>query len=128
MSINTLINIAFVVIITWFLYSRFRPIKGLKNLKPYEFQSEFQTGKNVFLVDVREPSEFQGGYIPGARNIPLSQLNGRISEIPKDKRLMLYCRSGMKSKTAARLLLKSGFKNLAHLQGGIGAWQGNISK
>ncbi|WP_333474169.1 rhodanese-like domain-containing protein [Paenibacillus gyeongsangnamensis] len=65
-------------------------------------------------------------FIPGAKNIPLSQLSRRIDEIPKDRDLLLYCRSGMRSKSAARILRKRGFVRLILLQGGINAWSGQL--
>ncbi|MEX2459692.1 MAG: rhodanese-like domain-containing protein [Paenibacillaceae bacterium] len=80
------------------------------------------------LVDVREPNEYKGGFIPNALNIPLSQIKGRIGEFTKDKEVYLYCRSGMRSKQAARILHKNGISNLANLQGGISAWNGKITK
>lgn len=80
------------------------------------------------LIDVREPGEFKGGFIAGAQNMPLSQLPGSLTKIPKDQPVLLYCRSGMRSKSAAKMLLKNGHKELAHLQGGLGAWNGKLSR
>ncbi|UUZ83102.1 rhodanese-like domain-containing protein [Paenibacillus sp. P26] len=59
---------------------------------------ELEGSKQTVLIDVRELGEFKGGHIQGAKNIPLSQLNRRLGEIPKDRDLLLYCRSGMRSK------------------------------
>jgi rhodanese-related sulfurtransferase len=67
-------------------------------------------------------------HIPGAKNIPLSQLKQRLGEIPTDRDILLYCRSGMRSKSAANILTKNGHTKLNHLQGGIGAWTGKIAK
>ncbi|UUZ90766.1 rhodanese-like domain-containing protein [Paenibacillus sp. P25] len=89
---------------------------------------ELEGSKQTVLIDVRELGEFKGGHIQGAKNIPLSQLNRRLGEIPKDRDLLLYCRSGMRSKSAARILMKNGFTRLAHLRGGISAWTGSVSK
>ena len=77
---------------------------------------------------VREAHEFQGGHIKGAVNIPLSRLPKRTGEIPQDKELLLYCQSGMRSKRAAGVLRKHGFKKAAHLRGGISAYSGRIVK
>ncbi|GGG23040.1 rhodanese-like domain-containing protein [Paenibacillus abyssi] len=128
MDTSTIINIVLVALAALFLYSRLAPVKGLKNLPSQDFNSALQGTKEGMLIDVREPGEFKGGFIPGARNIPLSQLARRLDEIPKDKELYLYCRSGMRSKTAAKLLAKNGYRKLAHLQGGIGAWSGKVSR
>lgn len=112
--------IGLIIVLAIFAYMQFKPVKGLRTLTAAAFQAEL--GKHRILIDVREPHEFRGGCIPGAINIPLSQLQSRLSEIPKDQRILLYCQSGMRSKTAARLLLKNGYVDLAHLQGGFGGW------
>lgn len=128
MDSSTLINILFIVLLIWFVYTRFGPAKGLKTLRDEDFRKEIESSPNRILIDVREPNEFKSGYIPGAKNIPLSEFNRRLAEIPKDRELFLYCRSGMRSKTAARILGKNGYTRLAHLQGGISAWSGKLSK
>lgn len=128
MDTNTIVNIAIGVLVAWFAYSRFRPIRGLRTLRSTDFQSEVENHSDKLLIDVREPFEFTGGNIPGSRNIPLSQLRGRLSEIPKDKAIFLYCKSGMRSKSAAQILSKNGYVKLTHLQGGISAWSGKVTK
>ena len=128
MDTNTWINIALAAIIALFIYTRFAPVKGLRTLKPEQFQAELEAADKPLLIDVREPVEFKSGHIPGAKNIPLSQIHGRLQEIPKDRKLLLYCRSGMRSRSAAKILLKHQHKELAHLGGGITAWRGKITK
>ncbi|MUT68651.1 rhodanese-like domain-containing protein [Paenibacillus sp. NEAU-GSW1] len=122
------INIALIILVIWFFYSRFAGLKGLRNLTADQFQEEMKSNPNKILIDVREPAEWKQGYIAGAKNIPLSQINQRINEIAADKAVYLYCRSGMRSKQAARILQKRGYKELSHLQGGIMAWKGRVSK
>lgn len=122
------INIILIFLIIWFLYSRFAGVKGLLTLTPNQFENELQSAPNKMLIDVRELSEVKQGKIPGAVNLPLSQLKSRTGEIPKDMPVYLYCRSGMRSKEAAKILLRNGFHDLSHLQGGIMAWKGKIAK
>lgn len=126
MNTGTIIDIALIALLTWFVFSRFKPTKGLRNLNAEDFKNEMDKPVRPLVIDVREPNEFTGGYIAGARNIPLSQLSGRLSEISKDHEVLLYCRSGMRSKNAARILLKNGYQGLAHLQGGLSAWNGKL--
>lgn len=121
------VNIVLVVLVLAFFYFRFGPTKGLKTLSAPAFQQALEQSGPMMLIDVREPGEFKGGHIQGAQNIPLSEFNRRLGEIPKDRDLLLYCRSGMRSKSAARILLKHGYRRLAHLRGGIGAWSGPVS-
>lgn len=101
---------------------------NVRTLKSAEFRSELEQSKNKLLIDVREPDEYKSGFIPGAKNIPLSQLEKRLGEIPKDRDVLLYCRSGMRSKSAARLLSKHGYTRLAHLQGGVSSWEGKLGR
>ncbi|MCZ8513690.1 rhodanese-like domain-containing protein [Paenibacillus filicis] len=128
MDYKLLFNLVIIAFLSWFVYSRFAGVKGLKNLMPDQFHNELKTNQNKILIDVREPIEVKQGYIAGAKNIPLSQIKNRLHEIPKDKRVFLYCRSGMRSKQAARILQKNGFHDLAHLQGGVMSWKGKIAK
>ncbi|UJF36333.1 rhodanese-like domain-containing protein [Paenibacillus hexagrammi] len=128
MDIHVTIRIVVIALFAMFIYSRFAGVKGLKNLRTEQFKDELKTNPNKMLVDVREPNEVKRGYIAGAVNIPLSQMKQRIGEIPAGKSIYLYCQSGMRSKQAARVLQKNGYRELAHLQGGIMAWDGKLSK
>lgn len=128
MDTSVMINIILLALAVFFLYTRFAPVRGLRTWSDAEFLSELEQNKHAILIDVREPSEYKGGFITGARNIPLSQFPQRMAEIPKDRDVLLYCRSGMRSKHAAKILSRNGYSKLAHLQGGIGAWRGKVSK
>ncbi len=76
----------------------------------------------VALVDVREPDEFAAGHLPGARNVPLSQLRDRTAELPTDRPLWLYCHSGKRSYDATRALTQRGF-DARSLPGGMETWR-----
>jgi rhodanese-related sulfurtransferase len=74
------------------------------------------------LVDVRSPSEFAGGHLPGAVNIPVLELEGRLAEAgPTDGELVVYCRSGHRSGRAAEILRQHGFTKVHNL-GPMTAW------
>ncbi|MGF7032264.1 rhodanese-related sulfurtransferase [Paenibacillus mucilaginosus] len=128
MESSWMVNIAMPALVSLWAYARFAPVKGLRTLSPPEFGDALQQEKDTFLLDVREPHEFRGGSIPGAGNIPLSQLPKRMVEIPREREVLLYCRSGIRSKQAAKLLSRRGFSKLAHLRGGLAAWKGPITK
>ncbi|MGM0516583.1 MAG: rhodanese-like domain-containing protein [Pseudomonadota bacterium] len=81
--------------------------------------------EGVALIDVREPNEWREGHIKGARHIPLGKLEGRLDELRAEapQEVVIYCRSGNRSATAANTLIKGGFENVSHLGGGIIAWE-----
>jgi rhodanese-related sulfurtransferase len=79
--------------------------------------------ESVCLIDVREAGEYAGAHILGAIDLPLSQLKNRNFQLPSDRQLVLYCRSGHRSAQAAQILAAEGYTDLYHLEGGVGAWQ-----
>lgn len=92
-------------------------------------EEEFRAGyRKAQLIDVREPNEFEGGHILGARNIPISQLKTRMKEIRPDQPVYLYCQSGLRSGRAAQTLYRKGYRELYHLEGGFKKWSGKIKK
>lgn len=80
---------------------------------------------DALVLDVREDSEVAAGRIGGAKHIPLGSLKKRIDDIEKykDKPVVVYCRSGNRSASAAQQLTAAGFQDVVNLQGGIQAWQ-----
>lgn len=76
----------------------------------------------VFLLDVREPSEYAAGHIPGINLIPMGEVPNRLSEIPKDKTVIVSCQSGRRSSQIASFLREQGYSHVHDLQGGFGAW------
>jgi glyoxylase-like metal-dependent hydrolase (beta-lactamase superfamily II)/rhodanese-related sulfurtransferase len=76
---------------------------------------------SVFL-DVREPSEFQEGHMPGVRNLPLSELGLHWAELALQGRIYLSCRSGVRSRAAAKTLSYLGLKDVVDVTGGYQAW------
>lgn len=81
---------------------------------------------DVALIDVREKEEFAEVHIPGAVNIPLSELSHRIQEIDRDKELILVCRSGNRSAKACEYLSFLGFDKINNMAGGMLEWDGEI--
>lgn len=89
-----------------------------------EVYRELKSG-SYFILDVRTPEEFKEGYIEGAILIPLAELESRLYEIPKDKPIIVYCRSGRRSASAEDILVKNGFREVYNMKGGITAWISN---
>ena len=67
---------------------------------------------DAYLVDVRTPTEFQSGSVPGAVNIPLNTIEGSISQFENKDNIVLFCRSGNRSGKALEILKKNGIKNV----------------
>ncbi|MHC1789400.1 rhodanese-like domain-containing protein [Solidesulfovibrio sp.] len=76
------------------------------------------------LLDVRMVPEYEEFHLPGARLLPLPELPDRLGDIDREKPVVVYCRSGMRSAAAARLLAGSGFPRIINMLGGAMAWQG----
>lgn len=74
------------------------------------------------LVDVRSRVEYRQGHLPGRLNIPLNELQGRVSEVPAGKPVVVVCASGNRSRTGASIFARAGFENVYNLQGGTSAW------
>jgi rhodanese-related sulfurtransferase len=88
-----------------------------------EYAERFADGNEAHtLVDVRTRNEFNGGHLPGAMNIPLSDIGSRTDDIPTDKPIVVVCASGNRSKSAANKLTKAGFDNVYNLKGGTMKW------
>jgi rhodanese-related sulfurtransferase len=77
---------------------------------------------SLFVLDVRGAEEFAQGHVPGAANIPHDQVASRLAEIPKDKDVVLYCRSGRRTALAVEALEAHGYTRLLHLEGDMTAW------
>jgi rhodanese-related sulfurtransferase len=75
-----------------------------------------------YVLDVRTPEEYVAGHVPGAVNIPYDRLASRIAEVPRDRDVVLYCRTGRRAGIAAEVLAAGGYTRLEHLTGDIVAW------
>ena len=81
-----------------------------------------QKDASLFVLDVRAPEEYAAGHVPGAVNIPHDQVASRLAEVPKDKDVVLYCRSGRRSALAGEVLAGSGYTRLQLMQGDMPGW------
>ncbi|MGC2518517.1 MAG: rhodanese-like domain-containing protein [Burkholderiales bacterium] len=81
--------------------------------------------QDALVLDVREPAEFEKGHVIGARNVPLSQLEGRVGDLEKHKAkpVIVICASGNRSRSALGAMRRLGFQQVFELAGGVAAWQ-----
>ena len=78
---------------------------------------------DAVLIDVRTPGEFAEGTIEGALNIPLDEIRGRLSEIPAENPVYIFCQQGMRGYLAQRILVQNGFHHVTNLSGGYLLWK-----
>jgi rhodanese-related sulfurtransferase len=110
-------------IIAYSVFNYFSQRRAVKTITQEEFIEGYRKAQ---LIDVREPNEYEGGHILGARNIPLTQLKTRLTELRKDKPIYLYCQNSMRSGKAAQTLRRKGYQDIYSLKGGFKLWSGKI--
>ena len=79
--------------------------------------------QGAFVLDVRQSSEWVDGHVPGATLIPLDQLPSRLGEVPRDRPVVVICRSGNRSAQGRDILLDAGFPAVTSVGGGMRAWE-----
>jgi adenylyltransferase/sulfurtransferase len=83
-------------------------------------------GDKIFVLDVREPSEFSLCRIPTSHLIPLGELERRIGELDRGANIVAHCKAGGRSAKAVKFLHEQGFANVRNLTGGILAWSDQV--
>jgi rhodanese-related sulfurtransferase len=94
----------------------------MKQVSPQELKNWINSGKHFVLLDVREDYE-RAVFNIGGEHIPTSELGERMSEIPKDKDVVVYCEKGIRSVLVIQRMENYGFHNLYNLSGGMKAWK-----
>lgn len=84
--------------------------------------------KSIQLVDVRENAEYVFGHIPGAKSIPLGELESRLNELNKDEEIYVICRSGNRSEMACNMLKEKGFDKAFNVVPGMKDWTGPVEE
>jgi sulfur-carrier protein adenylyltransferase/sulfurtransferase len=98
---------------------------GIPQLTVKQLKARRDAGEDIFLLDVREPYEYQIAQIGGTL-IPQNDVPNRLAEIPRDREIIVHCRSGARSQKIAELLKQSGYKDVVNVAGGILAWSDEI--
>jgi adenylyltransferase/sulfurtransferase len=97
------------------------------DITPTQLSEKIAGGEDVVLIDVREPYEWQAGHIEAARHIPMAQVPNRLAEIPKDKEVVMICRSGGRSGRAQEFLMRQhGYTRVKNLLGGMQRWKRDV--
>ncbi len=79
--------------------------------------------QGAFVLDVRQTSEWEEYHVPGSTLIPLNELAGRQNEVPKDREVVVVCRSGQRSAKGREILMEAGLKKVTNMQGGLLQWR-----
>jgi adenylyltransferase/sulfurtransferase len=98
---------------------------GIPQLTVRDLKARRDRGEDIYLLDVREPYEVQIAQI-GGTVIPQNDVPNRLAEIPRDREIVVHCRSGARSQRIAEFLKQSGYTQVVNLAGGILAWSDEI--
>ncbi len=100
--------------------------KQVRSITVNDLKARLDAGDDVVILDVREPHELEISAIEGTLRIPKGQVVARQNEIPRDKEVIVHCKTGVRSRDAIVMLQEQGFTNLVNLKGGINAWAREI--
>jgi rhodanese-related sulfurtransferase len=94
----------------------------IQNVSVDDVSAMLKDKNKYFLLDVRTQEEYKSGFIENSMLIPVTELESRLSEIPTDKPIIVYCKSGNRSLKAAQILVKNNFSPVYNMLGGITEW------
>jgi adenylyltransferase/sulfurtransferase len=102
-------------------------VKG-STISVTDLKEMMDAGKDFYLVDVREPNEYEIVSIPGATLIPKGEIlsGAALSRFPQDRQIVLHCKSGVRSAEALAALKAAGFSGAVHVQGGVVSWVNTV--
>ena len=101
------------------------PEAGLSTISADRLEARIEAGEAPLILDVRTGLEFREGHVPGAINIPHTQLSERLGELgaSKHEEIVVYCRSGKRAGIAESILVEAEFSAVRHLEGDMAGWQ-----
>lgn len=104
----------------------FTPVESVDAQKAQEIINA-TSAHDLNIVDVRQPKEYEKGHIPGAKLVPLPELDNRLQELDPEKATVVYCAVGGRSRAAAQMLSGQGYTAVYNLKGGFKAWNGEAA-
>jgi rhodanese-related sulfurtransferase len=96
--------------------------KPVPSLSAAELSEKLKNGKHPVVVDVRQPDEYRGGHIAGAKLMPLGELGRKMKNLPANREIVCVCASGNRSHSATRTLIDAGY-NVYNMKGGMLSWR-----
>lgn len=118
-----IIGAVIVIIAGFIVYQSIQPAKISLPAEVSIVQAAEKRDQGAFILDVRQPEEWQQFHIPGATLIPLGELPNRLNEVPKDQEIVVVCRTGHRSAQGRDILLNAGFPKVTSMTGGVTEWQ-----
>lgn len=103
-----------------------KPPETMTEISVLELKQKMDVGLDGLLIDVRMPDENAQCSIEGSRLIPLPEVASRASELPKDQKLYIHCKGGVRSAKACATLAELGYTQLINIAGGMDAWQDQV--
>ncbi|MEW8024141.1 MAG: rhodanese-like domain-containing protein [Candidatus Thiodiazotropha sp.] len=94
----------------------------IQEIDAHDLQARINEDDDFLLLDIRSAGEIAQGVLPDAEHLPMHLIPLKISDLPKDKAIILYCHSGARSYHACAYLAQQGFQNAVNLRGGILGW------
>ena len=94
----------------------------VKEIEATELQSRLQAGEEIVLLDIRSDAEVAHGILPDSEHLAMHLIPLKLRDLPRDRDIVLYCRSGARSYHACNFLQQQGLDNVLNLRGGIIAW------
>lgn len=101
-------------------------MSDIPGLTPIELQAEIAGGADLYLLDVREPDELVISALPHIVHIPLGEIEDRFEEIPKDRDVVVVCRTGGRSGRTTQFLLGQGYTRVRNLETGMNGWASTV--
>lgn len=102
--------------------------KGYSVIASSQLISMLNGKQDLQIIDLREPSLFKNGHIPGAVNIPFDEFKNRMNEVSPAKPVVFVCHTGPMGDVASQMLAEKGIQNVSNLKGGMAAWDGPVTK
>jgi rhodanese-related sulfurtransferase/glyoxylase-like metal-dependent hydrolase (beta-lactamase superfamily II) len=98
-------------------------VQTTRRVSPPMLAEELAAPQAPLVIDIRTPSEWNTGHLSGSINLPLSQLQQHLDQVPRDRTIAVHCAGGYRSSIAASILSRHGISNVIELAGGIAAWE-----
>ena len=119
-----LVGVAVVVValVGFGLWRALNPAPAGAPLEVSVVEAAAQRDAGAFILDVREPDEWDEFHVPGSTHIPLAEVAARVAELPRDQAIIVVCRSGNRSQQGRDLLRDAGFEQVSSMAGGLKEW------